>query len=328
MYRRYFVHTQGRTEMERVDCLTPDCSGVARSRGLCAACYGTARLRVASGLNTWTELEVAGLALPTVNNGQSAFTAAMQKQTEVEEAAHRRHKAAAREAHVAVQGKVVVPPTLEEFRQLAIKVANLPSAENMKLLIEMKERMPVSVDPPLPEPEPSILTPDATQLDAYEEQLKSPTDAPRRITEPCDSLPSLVPEGAAAYDLPAESRQMTLREKSLADARASAAGESVPEVDGGADDDGMSDEEYERIKQVVLKKAKIVPTFPADPEIRFTAPTQSTTPAQPVASTPPGPSASECAPDMDLAYDPALDAPNEQVINASTTVFVPVNPIT
>jgi hypothetical protein len=43
---------------------------LARSRGLCPACYDRAARAVRAGETTWAELEAAGRALPAVPTGQ------------------------------------------------------------------------------------------------------------------------------------------------------------------------------------------------------------------------------------------------------------------
>jgi len=50
--------------MSEMACLT-GCGEKAKTRGLCACCYSTARCRVNSKLTTWKELEALGLILPS-----------------------------------------------------------------------------------------------------------------------------------------------------------------------------------------------------------------------------------------------------------------------
>lgn len=45
-------------------CLTPICEGKRKSRGLCDACYATAKRDVFHGRTTWERLEDQGLCLP------------------------------------------------------------------------------------------------------------------------------------------------------------------------------------------------------------------------------------------------------------------------
>jgi len=46
-------------------CLTPGCDNNASTRGICVACYQTARREIRRNTITWEELEKMGLTLPT-----------------------------------------------------------------------------------------------------------------------------------------------------------------------------------------------------------------------------------------------------------------------
>lgn len=63
------------------ECLIEGCNSKAKSRGLCVACYQTARQSVRTGKTTWADLEKVGLAKPSTrkHNGVSAFAAAFER---------------------------------------------------------------------------------------------------------------------------------------------------------------------------------------------------------------------------------------------------------
>ncbi len=48
--------------MSDEQCIIPECERKARSRGLCTACYISARLRITAGETTWEQLGELGLA--------------------------------------------------------------------------------------------------------------------------------------------------------------------------------------------------------------------------------------------------------------------------
>ncbi len=47
------------------ECLVPKCGRMAKSRGLCGACYQAAKTLVDSGKTTWEELEERKRVLPS-----------------------------------------------------------------------------------------------------------------------------------------------------------------------------------------------------------------------------------------------------------------------
>lgn len=57
---------QKKTHKKRMaqKCIVPGCEREARTRGVCAACYGSHRIAVGRGETTWDELAKAGLVLP------------------------------------------------------------------------------------------------------------------------------------------------------------------------------------------------------------------------------------------------------------------------
>ena len=57
-------------------CLTPSCSRLAGSRGLCRKCYQAAWFWIHDGKGTWEDLEKGGHTLPTKRTkpGQGDFT--------------------------------------------------------------------------------------------------------------------------------------------------------------------------------------------------------------------------------------------------------------
>ena len=50
--------------MSKPNCIAKTCKRVASSRGLCRACYESARRQVSLGNRAWGELEDLGLVLP------------------------------------------------------------------------------------------------------------------------------------------------------------------------------------------------------------------------------------------------------------------------
>jgi len=66
-------------------CLTPGCSHVAKSRGICTKCYGTLRVKVQRGEITWDGAVVAGLCNAAGDGpqpGESAMAAAIRRAEE------------------------------------------------------------------------------------------------------------------------------------------------------------------------------------------------------------------------------------------------------
>lgn len=356
-------------------CLTPGCVEDARCRGLCKACYSTARLRVSSGLNSWEQLENVGLVLPSKAPERTAFSTALEKQFGIEEKARKQHKVAARRAAVPAEREVASLPTIEEFRLLALQVAASPSAESMQKLFDMQERMKTHAPkaercPSLEErvtPAPmskssvvevstprSDLPPEVASYPAWpeyppqaaENEIDQEFDnqslfvhepLPDRVNEAMDvALPEVdnqfvqlaVQEQEerdrmeGGLDLiignPPEEVKMSLRERSLVDAKLAAEGKLLTVVEGRCEQDGMSDEEFERIKKsIAIKQAE---------DEGKTPPPQQNVPAliqaesSPLASPPSFP---EPAMPEVLAYDSALDGPAE----TASIELVPVNPI-
>lgn len=327
-------------------CLTPGCVEDARCRGLCKACYSTARLRVSSGLNSWEQLENVGLVLPSKAPERTAFSTALEKQFGIEEKARKQHKVAARRAAVPAEREVASLPTIEEFRLLALQVAASPSAESMQKLFDMQERMKTHAPKPdvrwkptccedLLEAGPRL--PSEQQKISESGQLEPPPQATDRVNEAMDvALPEVdnqfvqlaVQEQEerdrmeGGLDLiignPPEEVKMSLRERSLVDAKLAAEGKLLTVVEGRCEQDGMSDEEFERIKKsIAIKQAE---------DEGKTPPPQQNVPAliqaesSPLASPPSFP---EPAMPEVLAYDSALDGPAE----TASVKLVPVNPI-
>lgn len=56
-------------------CVSIDCRGWARRRGLCLSCYRVIARDVAAGMVTWRELEVAGMALEEAPDPEPAAAA-------------------------------------------------------------------------------------------------------------------------------------------------------------------------------------------------------------------------------------------------------------
>ena len=45
-------------------CIAGDCGNIVYARGLCRACYQSARYHIQRGTTTWAKLEALGLAAP------------------------------------------------------------------------------------------------------------------------------------------------------------------------------------------------------------------------------------------------------------------------
>ena len=60
-------------------CMTPNCSGVTKTRGLCQRCYAAASVQVKRGTVTWEKLTELGLAKPSgrENGSQALFNLAL-----------------------------------------------------------------------------------------------------------------------------------------------------------------------------------------------------------------------------------------------------------
>jgi len=67
---------------ERPKCLVEGCDEPKKCRGLCAACYSIARLRVNSGLVTWSDLVSMGLALEVEERPRNPFASALEEKLE------------------------------------------------------------------------------------------------------------------------------------------------------------------------------------------------------------------------------------------------------
>lgn len=372
------VHTAAQSVVAAVSaskrCLTPGCTDILRSRGLCPNCYGTASLRVRSGLATWKELEALGLALPSKQE-QGAFAAALKKQLGVEKAAREQHEAHAENVALLNERQDDQSPTLEEIRELAAKVARNPSAENLHLLAEMSEgrRLPQPETPPQPPTQPLDLS--VPELYDEGENTKSEVELPSDdmppgyvpdvagIVQPqsrpesppvaLSKLPDNMawtagPNGEPVPRVLTPEEQMViartrvlqkrkdLRERSLADAKALATGQPLVEVDGGCDDDGMSDEEFNRTLQASEMRRRedgaIDPALPQTPKPNKTPYVSMEMMQKAVA-----PTFTEPELPTDLAYDPSLDGSSSEsvtsVVGPGTVVqmakkpIVPVNPI-
>ncbi len=332
-------------------CLTPNCGLPAKTRGLCAPCYSAARLRVSSGLTSWEELEANGLTLSSRANPSNAFAAALEKQLGIEEVARRQQAVAASRSQAAAEREVDAPPTMQEIRALAQKVATNPSSEAMQQLFEMQSRINVMRDDPkfirddpLPQPDKQDDSPieegtieHSDDFDRRMALLEQEQGQERSTIELLSDNPPTSEEikrlekgsedqNAGAfesvpdnYEAAPPGERFSLRERSLIDARAYAAGKSAPIKDSGCDQDGMSDEEYERIVKAhelvksEEKNGKAPLPVPLDiPKVQAQSQLAAPTPTFP---DPPLPEV--------LEYDPSLDGPAEGV----SPGFSPVNPI-
>lgn len=335
------------------ECIIPGCSGKPRIRGLCNTCYSTASLRVRSGLSTWEDLEKAGLALPSKAADRSTFTAALKKQLVVEEADRVLSAAYAANVTHEPERQDDQSPTTEDIRQLAQKVTQNPSAENLHLLAELAaghrlpqpQTLPASLDP-TSEPynsseyEAAGYTPPqsappgtrASMPELADESLFEDTPMPPGyVPDAVGIVQPRVVDAKTQQELMIAKRQAAmqkrrdLRSRSLADARALAAGKVVE--DEVYEDDDMSDEEFLRVQRASeLRQREDMAESAASPPL----PT-------PVGSVPapegPTPAFSEPELPTDVVYDPALDGSAEGVSQqeiedaAAPQQFAPVNPI-
>lgn len=329
---------------ERV-CLTPGCGRAIRARGLCQNCYGAARLRVNSvpGI-TWEALEAAGLVLPSkkaksANTEEesvtfaAAFDAAMVKQDD----AARKDK----EAHDQRIAEVAIPPervvdtrsTVAGIRRAAEAVAANPSAENLACLanVQFSCRQPAPISAMLPKLE-SQPKPENVPTPVYVDQRNDPNQLP-------PLAPGMVwengPAGPQARAMTQEeliiaerkkaiANNRELRERSLLAARGESAGESDGIDQGDPQETGMSDAEFERIKNAYLIRTGKMPKPPPRPVVVPLIPRPVPTFPEPELPT-------------DVPYTPSLDggggaAPDAAagVLEASELdpdVFTPADPI-